>query len=74
MKDEETSRILSEAVSSLREHFDTVQIFVTRHDIDAEGTLSRAEGSGNYFARYGLCEQWVSHHSATIEDMDDDEP
>lgn len=70
MNDAESSRILAEAVAALREHFDTVQIFVTRHDVDAEGTLSRAEGSGNYFARYGLCEQWVNHHCATIEELD----
>ena len=50
---------LQAAAAALGEYFDTVQIFVTRHE-NSEGTTNMNWGSGNWFARYGQVEEWVS--------------
>ncbi len=47
------------ALSTLREHFDTAIIFVTRHD-GPEGTLQQRVGFGNYFARRGQVQEWLT--------------
>jgi hypothetical protein len=41
----------------LAEHFDAVQIFVTRPSED--GTVTCQWGSGNWYARYGQVKAWV---------------
>lgn len=52
--------IIQKHVDALGEHFDSVQIFVTRHDAAIEdGTVSANLGSGNWFARYGQTREWV---------------
>ena len=43
----------------LMEHFDTVQIFATRHVDDDTGTVSVQWGGGNWFARRGQIGEWV---------------
>ena len=49
-----------EACQTLIEHFDTVQIFATRHEPEQEGgTVNVAYGEGNYFARYGFLADWM---------------
>lgn len=45
------------AIAQLMEHFDTVQIFVTRQETD--GTVNCNQGSGNWFARRGQVEDWL---------------
>lgn len=53
--------LVDQAVERLGEHFDTVQIFVTRHDQGEEdGTVSCIKGSGNYYARLGLVNEWLT--------------
>ncbi len=48
------------AVSELGEHFDSVQIFCTRHESgEHEGTLKFTLGEGNWFARYGQVREWL---------------
>lgn len=51
------------AVESLGEHFDSVQIFVTRaNEADREedkGTINANLGGGNWFARYGQVRAWL---------------
>lgn len=42
----------------LGEHFDSVQIFVTK--TEGKDTTRIADGSGNFLARYGHCVQWVN--------------
>jgi hypothetical protein len=57
---EEDNKLLEAACESLGEHFDTIQIFVTRHEPTEEGgTISATWGSGNYFAGYGQAVEWV---------------
>ena len=49
---------LKKATNELGKHFDTVQIFVTRHAPEHEGTIRICWGSGNWFARYGQVTHW----------------
>lgn len=44
---------VTEAVHNLMEHFDSVQIIVTRYDCDSKDTASISRGVGNWSARYG---------------------
>lgn len=47
-------------VAQLGEHFDTVQIFCTKHEPGLlDGTINIGLGSGNIFARIGQCSLWV---------------
>lgn len=50
--------IVDGAVAALMEHFDTVQVFVTRYT-GVEGTVNINTGSGNWFARRGQVEAWL---------------
>jgi hypothetical protein len=48
------------ALAVLAEHFDTVQVFATRHEAGQEdGTISVQKGLGNWFARYGQVQEWL---------------
>lgn len=63
------------AMNSLSEHFDTVQIFATRHE--AEGTVHVSRGCGNWFARFGHVSEWVVREREStrvrLRKEDDDE-
>lgn len=59
-ENEDVKRVRA-AVTSLGEHFETVQVFVTRHEPGTlDGTKHIALGSGNWFARFGQIQQWNS--------------
>lgn len=52
--------LLKKAAESLGEHFDSVQIFASRHEPETEnGTVSCNEGTGNWFARIGQVREWL---------------
>ena len=54
--------MLRHSAEQLAEHFDTVQILVTRHDpAQAEGTIRAHYGLGNICARYGHAKEFVLH-------------
>lgn len=55
----EDMRQIKEAVGRLAVHWDTVQVFVTRNDPDADGTVNAHWGFGNWFARYGHIRMWL---------------
>lgn len=58
-KNEDLARI-RKAVDELGEHFDTVQIFASRHESgEHDGTLRITLGVGNWFARYGQVHCWL---------------
>lgn len=58
-KDEDLDRV-KRACETLGEHFDTVQIFVTRHEPGIEdGTINITWSEGNWFARYGQVREWL---------------
>ena len=44
---------------ALAAKFDTVQIFVTRHDATTGGTVSVNLGEGNQYARRGQVREWL---------------
>lgn len=46
-------------VDALGEHFDSVQIFLTRKSGELDGTVHFHLGSGNYFARCGHVRTWL---------------
>lgn len=54
--------IVERAVNALAEHFETIQVFVTRSNSEVgakpEGTINVALGAGNWFARYGQVKEW----------------
>lgn len=51
---------LKKACEVLGEHFDTVQVFCTRHEPgEHDGTLTMAWGAGNFYTRYGQIAEWI---------------
>lgn len=53
--------MVQRCLTSLGEHFDTVQIFVTRHEagVTDGGTVAISMGCGNNFAREGQVRNWL---------------
>lgn len=43
----------------LLEHFDSVQIFVTRHSGQDGDTAGYESGGGNFYARLGQVREWI---------------
>ena len=62
---------LQEAVRTLAEHFDVVQIFVQLHDSERDFTDAWVDGRGNTLARRAHVEAWLS--DCTVIDRDDDD-
>lgn len=54
--------VVRKAVEALGEHFDTVQIFVTRYEAEKKEsqTVSVHDGMGNWHARYGQVLEWIT--------------
>jgi hypothetical protein len=64
-KDKEKDlQFLDDTVKILREQFDTVQIFCTRHDPETGDTVGTNKGSGNWYARVGYCREWLDEEEA----------
>jgi len=64
MLEEQRQLILENHCSAMAEHFDAVQILVS--GVDSEGnTYRQYYGSGNYFARTGMCHDFVGQEAAT---------
>lgn len=62
-------QLIDATLRKLAEHFDTVTIFVTRQEDDpvekAEmSTMSISRGCGNWWARYGVIENWINKQKA----------
>lgn len=55
----EAARLIDGHVAALLEHFETVQIFVTKVHKEADATASMVRGDGNWFARYGQVKEWI---------------
>ena len=76
-RDSETA-LVDAAVESLGEHFDTVQIFVTRHEPTTEdGTIAFRSGAGNWYARYGQIREWLimaDQQAKNQQNRKDEEP
>lgn len=65
VKERELKKIIS-AASELKEYFDTVQIFVTKHtdSKDEDCTEGMFYGNGNKFTIYGQIIDWVNNYRA----------
>lgn len=51
---------IQDALDALSEHYDTVQIFATRHEAGSlDGTLNFQRGVGNWYARRGQVADWL---------------
>lgn len=59
MDNAEMEELVKRSAAALAEHFDTVQIFVTRHDGGNEITQSYETGRGNFYTRYGQITEWT---------------
>lgn len=58
-KDMDMERV-KKVAEALGEHFDTVQIFCTRHEAGTDdGTINIAWSTGNWFTRYGQVREWL---------------
>jgi len=68
---EKDFEMVKKATTSLGEHFDSVQIFVTRYS-SQDRTLNGSWGEGNWFSRYGLVREWlISEEERTKEKQRD---
>ena len=56
--DEEVA-IARKAASELMEHFDSVRIFVTKHDGPTDISQETSVGAGNFYAQYGQIRSWI---------------
>lgn len=68
--------IVQKVIDTLGEHFDSVQIFCTRHDPSVQnGTVRVHMGAGNWFARFGLVSLWLEmqKESERIKERKDEE-
>jgi hypothetical protein len=61
-------RRIDDAVAVLSEHYDTVQIFVTRYDSQSGETMNLESGTGNWFARRGQVDDWLDWEGCEDED------
>jgi len=57
---EQIQELVSRTAAQLGEHFDTVQIFVTRHRGEDTTTAAYEHGVGNFLARYGQVVEWLA--------------
>lgn len=53
------TQIVDECAARIREHVDTVQIFVSLQRDDASNTMTYEKGAGNFCARFGQTVEWV---------------
>lgn len=60
MSEDVDMKMVQDAAQSLGEHFDSVQIFASRHEAEVEGgTVSVHYGLGNWYARKGHVSDWI---------------
>lgn len=65
---ESVMKCLDSHVSQLMEHFDAVQIFVSRYDGETGNTGSIHRGKGNWYARVGQVGEWLSEADEEARD------
>lgn len=74
MSERDMARV-DQALDLLREHFDTIQIFVSRNESgELDGTVTVHKGVGNWFARFGQVRAWMikEEQSLRLEVKPDD--
>lgn len=59
-QDDADDAVIKRAMDLLGEHFDSVQVFVTRYmPAEVDGTRNLNIGVGNWFTRYGQVREWL---------------
>lgn len=76
-QDEDIKRVEGVA-KALMEHYDSVQIFVTRQDGYEQTTMELKAGYGNFYARLGQIQTWLTRQDEEARNYqrslhDDDE-
>lgn len=66
MNDQRKSKAIEEALNSLFEFFDTVQILVSKSDASGESLMTNAVGKGNILARIQQARLWIEIQEAEI--------
>ncbi len=63
---DQDQQIVAKAVDQLGEHFDSVQVFVTRYEPNGGDQTSTQLncGSGNWLTRYGHIKDWLLRQEA----------
>lgn len=61
MTHKEAIEMLDDTLARLGEHFDAVQIVASVYD--HAGTRYINRGLGNYYARLGLCSEFIASHA-----------
>ena len=76
MKSNPSAHVLLESYcNKLMEHFDTVQIIVTKHNPKENSTSMDCFGRGNHFANLAAVEEWLEEdreRSIRMSQEDDD--
>jgi hypothetical protein len=58
---ERDEKAVQECIDKLSGQFDTVHIFVARHEGGENGgTVNFQQGTGDWFSRYGIVRMWVT--------------
>lgn len=66
---EEDEAIVRHHVQQLVEHFDTVQIMVSRHmPAEKDGTVAVTQGAGNWYARRGQARDFLMHGDENVRE------
>lgn len=63
MNKDEITKIVDQKCAEIAEHVDTVQIFVTMHDGGEKITGCYEAGIGNFYARQGQVQEWLTIQS-----------
>lgn len=63
---QEEVALVDKAVNLLSEHFDTVQIFITK--TESNSTYAGAKGSGNFYARRGQIRDWMIKEDEIVKE------
>ena len=60
-EDNADMEMISDVLARLGEHFDSVQIFASRQEVDGgdQSVVNIYSGCGNWFARYGQVKNWL---------------
>lgn len=65
---DELREMVDRHVNALSEHFDTVQIYVTRQEGEKDQTRGINRGAGNWFARFGQVREWVVYEEERMRE------
>lgn len=60
--------LIAEAIAKLVAHFDSVQIFASRHRKGDNKTEHVTGGYGNWYSRYGQIAEWLNVHEMDAYD------